>query len=98
MFGRVPTFGLAHDAELMRQGAPPPRRVAKARKPRRERGPFVTYMRVPWSYGDREAGERWHNLRCRFGRHEIHGGHTMQLGSDMVFVERRCRWCGVNPG
>jgi hypothetical protein len=98
LFDREPTFGLAHDAELMRRGVPPPPRVATARKRRRERGPFVTYMRVPWSYGDRNAGDRWHKMRCRLGRHEIRGGHVMQLGSSMVFVERRCRWCGMEPG
>lgn len=97
LFDRVPTFGVAHEAEQMRKGVPPIRRVAKVRKPRRARGPFVTYLRVPWAYGDRDPADRWHRMRCRFGRHEIRGGHVMQLGSATVFVERRCRWCGVEP-
>jgi len=25
------------------------------------------------------------------------GGHTMQLGSSIVFIERRCRWCEAEP-
>ena len=97
LFDQVPTFGLAHDAEKMRQGVPPPIRAARTGKRRRERGPFVTHMRLPWSYGDHTAVDTWHRMRCRLGRHEIRGGHTMQLGSAMVFVERRCRWCGAEP-
>ena len=60
---------------------------------RRERGPFLTYLAMPWSYSDREPGERWHRWRCRWGRHDMHGGHTMQLDGSFVFIERRCRWC-----
>lgn len=97
LFDRVPTFGVAQEAERMRQGQPPPPRVQRRRRPRRERGPFVTYMRVPWSYSDRNVADTWYRVRCRFGRHEIHGGHVMQLGSTSVFVERRCRWCGAEP-
>lgn len=93
LFDRVPTFGAAHDAELMRNGHPPAPRAP--RKPRRERGPFVTYLRLPWSYGDRGPGDRWHRVQCRLGRHVMAGGHTMQLGSSMVYVERTCRWCGA---
>lgn len=63
----------------------------------RERGPFVTYLLLPWSYGDRNSGERWHRLQCRRNRHEMGGGHTMQVGGTEVFVERRCRWCGTEP-
>jgi hypothetical protein len=92
-----PTFGVARDAERMRQGVPPERRTTTYRRQRRERGPFVTYLRLPWSYGDRSAGDTWHKLRCKTGRHEITGGHTMQLGSATVFIERQCRWCSA-PG
>lgn len=99
LFNHAPTFGVAREAERMRQGIPPPTRTpAPRRRPRRERGPFVTHLRLPWSYSDRDAGDVWHRLRCRFGRHEIRGGHSMQLGSTVVFVERRCRWCGFEPG
>lgn len=95
LFDRQPTFGLAREAEQMRQGIPPARRVG--RKPRRDMGPFLNHLRLPWSYGDGQGGERWHRMRCRLGRHEMAGGHTMQLGSAVVFIERRCRWCESAP-
>ena len=66
-------------------------------KPQREWGPFMTYLQMPWSYGDRCPGDTWHRLRCRAGRHDIGGGHPMQLEGAIVFIERRCRWCGVEP-
>lgn len=94
LFDRQPSFGVAREAERMRQGIPPEPTSRPGRR-RRERGPFVTYLRLPWSYGDRSPGDVWHRLRCRRGRHEITGGHTMQLGSTVVFLERECRWCGA---
>jgi hypothetical protein len=97
MFGRVPTFGAARDAELMRMGVPPAPREVTPRKRRRERGPFVTYLRLPWSYGDRGPGDFWRRIQCRRGHHVMSGGHTMQLGSSVVYVERTCRWCGAEP-
>lgn len=60
-------------------------------------GSFMTYLCLPWSYGDRNAGEARHRLQCRMGHHDIAGGHTMHLDGDVVFVERRCRWCGGGP-
>jgi hypothetical protein len=95
LFDVVPTFGAARDAELMRTGHPPAPRPP--RTPRRERGPFLTALRQPWSYGDRSPGDVWHRLQCRRGRHVVMGGHTMQLGSSMVYLERTCRWCGAAP-
>ena len=93
LFGRAPAFGLARDAERRPPEVPPdPVPIARGR-PRRERGPFVTYLCLPWSYGDRSPGDFWHRLRCRLGRHEMTGGHTVQLGGDFVFIERSCRWC-----
>ena len=88
---RAPTFGLAREAETyvpvpVDDDVPP-------RKPRRERGPFVTYLRLPWSYGDRPRTDVWHRVQCRWGRHQMSGGHTMQLDGTLVFIERRCRWC-----
>lgn len=94
LFDRPPAFGLARDAERMRQGIPPaPRRPSgrRYRPPRR-------FIGLPWSSRDGGAGELWHRMRCRRGHHEVSGGHTMQLGSDAVFIERRCRWCGAKPG
>ncbi len=75
---------------------PDPISVAAGRS-RRERGPFLTYLCLPWSYGDRTRGERWHRLQCRRKRHQVDGGHVMQVGGAAVFVERRCRWCGQQP-
>lgn len=67
-------------------------------KHRREPGPFVTYLSMPWSYGDRDTGDRWHRLQCRLGRHDMHGGHVMQVDGAVVFIERRCRWCEAEAG
>ncbi|MDQ3897968.1 MAG: hypothetical protein M3326_12135 [Actinomycetota bacterium] len=75
--------------------APP---TSEPPKHRRERGPFMTYLRLPWSYGDRDSGERWHRVQCRLGRHKTVGGYSMQVDSAMVFVEPRCVWCGAEPG
>jgi hypothetical protein len=94
LFDHQPTFGLAGEAERMRGGEPPAPRVSTARR-RRQRGPMLTYLRLPWSYSERSPGDVWHRMKCRRGRHEMAGGHAMQLGSTVVFVERRCRWCGA---
>lgn len=98
LFNRVPTFGLARDAERICDIAPTLPIEVEPRKPRRERGPFITYLRMPWSYGDRGERDVWHRIRCRVGRHEIAGGHAMQVAGTTIFVERSCRWCGVEPG
>lgn len=98
LFDRAPTFGVAHEAE--RLAAQPPPEAAdenEPRKPRRQHGPFLTHLLLPWSYGDRSPGDRWHRLQCWRGRHALVGGHAMQLDSAIVFVERRCRWCGSLP-
>ncbi len=70
-----------------------------AGKGRRERGPFLTYLAMPWSYGDCASSDRWHRLHCRLGRHDMSGGHTMQVDGAVVFIERQCRWCAAeaNP-
>lgn len=98
LFDREPTFGVARDAERMRQGVLPDVRVPRSRRRRRDRGPFLTYLRLPWSYGDHDSSELWHRVQCRRGHHDMRGGHTMQLGSAVVFIERRCRWCEAGPG
>jgi len=64
----------------------------------RERGPFLTYLCLPWSYGDRDRRQIWRRIQCRRRRHEMAGGHTVHLGGSLVFIERQCRWCGVEPG
>jgi hypothetical protein len=76
--------------EVEEEVVPPP--------PPPERGPFVTYLCMPWSYGDSDTlADKWRRLRCRRGRHEISGGHLMQVGGSETFIERRCRWCGAVP-
>lgn len=98
LFGRAPTFGLARAAEELEGTLPPAPADEPPRPPPRQRGPVLTYLAMPWSYGDRGERDFWHRVRCRVGRHELHGGHPMQLAGAVVFVERHCRWCGVDPG
>jgi hypothetical protein len=83
---RTPAVPASQDLE------PPPPPPA-----RRERGPFLTYLFLPWSYGDgdRQPGEAWHRMKCRLRRHQMVGGHMVQVGGDIVFLERTCRWCGA---
>ncbi len=85
--------GVAELPELWTAPTPEP----DTRKPPRERGPFLTYLLLPWSYGDGDSGERWHRVQCFVGRHGMGGGHTMQVDGEVVFIERRCRWCGAGP-
>lgn len=97
-FDLEPAFGRAEQVQRLRDelaSAPAPPAIPP--ELRRERGPFITYLRMPWSYGDRYPGDSWRRLRCRVGRHQISGGHPMQLDGAVVFIERRCRWCGVEP-
>ena len=99
LLDRTPALGRAAQVQRLReeinQPSDPP---AIPPKPPREWGPFMTYLQMPWSYGDRCPGDFWHRVRCRVGRHEIAGGHPMQLAGAVVFVERHCRWCGLEPG
>ena len=99
LFERTSTFGVARDAELVWQQDPVDDTTTGPAKPRREHGPFLTHLFLPWSYGDAGSPvDRWHRLRCRLGRHVMVGGHAMQIGSAVIFVERRCRWCGPDSG
>lgn len=93
---RAPTFRLSRPAESLPE-VPPELAPTEAAAPGRELGPFLTYLCLPWSYGDRARGDLWHRLQCRRQRHQIDGGQVMQVGGDAVFVERRCRWCGHQP-
>ena len=97
-FDLEPAFGRGEQVQRLRDelAAAPPIPTTPP-KPRREWGPFMTYLQMPWSYGDSYPGDFWHRLRCRVGRHEINGGHPMQVEGAVVFIERRCRWCGVEP-
>ena len=45
----------------------------------------VLYLEI----GDRSPGDAWHRMRCWRGRHDMGGGHTMQLGSAVVFIAER---------
>lgn len=93
------SFGLAREAELLPVPAPPPvEEPVTESEPEPERGDFLTYLCLPWSYGDHDSiADKWRRLRCRRGRHEMAGGHTMQLGGSVAFIERSCRWCGAQP-
>ena len=93
LFDRTPAFGVAREVDRLAEDVVVDPEPVVPRKPTRERGPFVTYLFLPWSYGDREPGDFWHRIRCRLGRHEMCGGHTMHLDGALVFIERRCRWC-----
>ena len=95
---RTPVVGASLDLERMAQEVVPAEDVAPPpSKPRRERGPFLTYLFLPWSYGegDRQPGEAWHRMKCRLRRHQMVGGHIVQVGGEVVFLERTCRWCGI---
>lgn len=85
---RTPAVAASQDLEV----PPPP-----LPDPPRERGPFLTYLFLPWSYGDgdRQPGEAWHRMKCRLRRHQMVGGHMVQVGGESVFLERTCRWCGA---
>lgn len=98
LFDRAPTFGLARDAERPAEEVPAARTTIDPRKPPRERGPFLSALWLPWSYGDRDTGDRWHRMKCRRRHHEMGGGYTVQLGGTVVFIDRRCRWCGAEAG
>jgi hypothetical protein len=97
LFDRTPAIELSREVARLQHelatAADPP-----ALPPKREWGPFMTSLLMPWSYGDRAPGDFWHHMLCRVGRHEIAGGHSMQLAGTVVFVERQCRWCGLEPG
>jgi hypothetical protein len=98
---RAPRFGLARDVERLPLDAfQAPEVLPRIRpsRPVRVRGPFLTYLWLPWSYGDRETGGRWHRMRCRLGRHQMDGGQTVQLDGEVVFIERRCRWGATGTG
>ena len=95
LFDRTPAFGVNRELELLKQGALAPRTPRPLRSGRvlgrapRER----TGFRSRWDDGDHGPASFWHRLRCKTGHHEIRGGHQLQLGSEFVYVERRCRWC-----
>jgi hypothetical protein len=87
---------VARDLELMKQGALAPRTPTPPRQSRLRRArpkELRPGIRGRWSSRDTGPADLWHRLMCRFGRHDIRGGHTMQLGSEFVYVERRCQWC-----
>lgn len=94
---RTPALGVSHELARIREETPPDDPPPPSPEPRRQRGPFVTYLFLPWSYGegDRQPGESWHRMKCRLRRHQMTGGHMVQVGGESVFLERTCRWCGT---
>lgn len=99
LFGRPPSFGVAHDLELMKQGALPPRtrRPQRHRRLRGEGEGSWAGVRRRWADSDNTPADIWHRIRCRTGHHELRGGEQMQLGSRYVYLERRCIWCDAAP-
>ena len=95
---RTPAVGASRDLERLPQEIVPDEAPVLAAARPRERGPFLTYLFLPWSYGDgdRQPGETWHRMKCRLRRHQMTGGHVVQVGGESVFIERSCRWCGVS--
>jgi hypothetical protein len=102
LFGQPPSFGVAHDLELLKHGALPPRPPRPGRSRRRGREGArrqwpLSGVRRWWASRDRRPSDLVHRVLCRVGRHDMRGGHQMQLGSTFVHVERRCQWCGARP-
>ena len=96
LYDRPHAYGVARELERMKAGVVPPPRTPRTRTRRERRGPWASFRR--WSASrDRGPADAWHRIRCRMGRHEMRGGHQMQLGSRFVFVERRCMWCDARP-
>ena len=98
LYDKPHAYGVAQELERIKQGYRPPPRPPRirTRSHRARRGPWAAFRR--WS-ANRERGpaDLWHRLRCRTGHHEMRGGHQMQLGSRVVFIERRCKWCDASP-
>jgi hypothetical protein len=95
LFGQPPAFGVARDLELMKRGELAPR---VPRPPRRSRLPMPGAeprgrFRGRWATRQTGPADLWHRILCRYGRHDMRGGHQLQLGSEFVYVERRCQWC-----
>ncbi len=94
---RTPAIGTGRDLERLSPENQPEEAPVPPAKPGRERGPFLTYLFLPWSYGDgdRQPGETWHRMKCRLRRHQMTGGQMVQVGGESVFLEASCRWCGT---
>lgn len=114
LFNREYTFGVANEAERLRQGSLPasaratrivrdhpldhrPWQCRAEARTRPLHGRTLMHLRLKWANRDHHLGDFWHRAMCRTGRHEIRGGEQMQLGSRVVRVERRCRWCDATP-
>jgi hypothetical protein len=99
LFGRDPSFGVARELERVRQGgaAPVKRRPVGPHVGPERHGAWAT-LRRRWAVSRHHPSDIWHRLMCRRGRHDIRGGHQIQLGSSFVNIERRCLWCDIKAG
>lgn len=96
MGDQVHRFGVARDSERMQGGSTPAgRRAEQSALP--SGGGSGMGFRTWWASSQHAPHDLWHKVQCRRGRHEFAGGHRMQLGSEFVTVERRCRWCDAPP-
>jgi hypothetical protein len=99
---RVPRFGVAQELDSPRQddGRPAsPRPVNRqAPPPAPSRDGAWANLCTWWACREVHPGDLWHRLQCHFGRHQVEGGRQIQLGSRFVRTERRCVWCGRQPG
>lgn len=95
LFGHEHAFGVSADVERARQNVvSAAERATTARREREHKEPAL--VRIVCSRrggGDKGLSALFHRINCRRGHHEIHGGHALQLGAEVVFVARRCRWC-----
>lgn len=95
LFDHKHSFGLANEAERVRLGIdrPSPRSVASRPRSAGHGGAVSRVLLRSRGHNEGRLSNIWHRVKCRGGHHEIQGGHSMQMGTDWVFVQRRCRWC-----
>jgi hypothetical protein len=98
---RVPRFGVAQELDSPRRDggtSASPRPVDRSAPPTPSREGAWANLCTWWACRDVHPADLWHRLQCHFGRHHVEGGRQIQLGSRFVRTERRCVWCGHQPG
>lgn len=91
LFDHKHSFGVAREAERAREAIASSSGLQQSNGHRQ--GVAFPALHRPWANGEGRLSNFWHRVKCRSGRHEIQGGHSIQIGSDLVFFPRRCRWC-----
>lgn len=98
LFDHPHSYGVAHEAERLREGfVPAPRTPRMRTRTRRERLGLRASFRRRWAESNARPVDLWHRMRCRGGHHEFRGGEQIQLGSRFAYIERRCIWCDAPP-